>query len=150
MPPDKNSVKPPDPDSMPGSAKKEPPAPTSLPQTEKDAKKAEMAEKDEIDKALGGLTFPQQERKLNEIREAIKKEQDPDILARYMYIVERDDTDFYDTDMRFDVARYIYRKRHPGVKLFDDAKFREPKVSDEVNEAFKKINELAAHMGMPQ
>ena len=151
VPPDKNSVKPPDPDSMPGSAKKEPPAPTSLPQTEKDAEEAELDEKEEIDKALGGLTFPQQERKLNEIREAIKKEQDPDILARYMYIVERDDTDFYDTAMRFDVARYIYRQRHPGVKLFDDAKFREPKVSDEVKKAFENINrKLANQMSMPK
>lgn len=151
VPPDKNAVKPPDPDSMPGAAKNVPPSPDSLPQTEKDAKKAEIKEKKEIDEELGGLTFPQQERKLKEIREAIKKEQDPEILGRYMYIVERDDTDFYDTEMRFDVARYIYRQRHPGVSPLDDAKFREPKVSQEVENAFSEINrKLASQMSMPK
>ena len=122
----------------------------ALSQKGKDAKKAELDEKYEIDKELSMLTYIQQEQTLNEIRAAIKKEQDPEVLGRYMYIVERDDTDFYDTDLRFDVARYIYRQRHPGVIPFDDPKFRKPKVSDEVNEAFKKVNELAAHMGMPK
>ena len=40
--------------------------------------------------------------------------------------------------------------RYPDANPIVEPDFKAPEVPPEVNTAFKKVNELAAHMGMPK
>ena len=131
------------------------PKPEDMTKSDKDKERAELIKKEKDIKydlldELRLMGCGLQETTLNEIKDAVRNEYRPDVKGRYLDILDMDTYDIGDSDKGKIIASYWYRMRYPDANPIVEPDFKAPEVPPEVNKAFKKVNELAAHMGMPK